>query len=189
MKNIYKLHLIVNILLTLLFSLGFYLSFKQFEETGQFKFINSPEEDTLKRKLVYITGEVNNPGVYEFTEELRVAELIQKTGGFTENADPNYINKEINLAAIIEDEESFYIPNKINIENGTVESSTITNTSSLIDINSATQVELETLIGIGPSLSYRIIDNRPYETIEDILNVPGIGESKFNSIKNDITVN
>lgn len=177
------------------------------------------EENTLKEKeeikemeeteaeiIIYITGEVNQEGVYSLPEGARVADAIEQAGGLTENA----YTEEINLAYVLEDGVKIEIPNKDDIYNK-VETNTITEvenyitaesgmdieerqtkTSEKVNINTATQEELETLVGIGPSIANKIVqyrkENGNFKTVDDIKNVSGIGESKFEKIKDYVCV-
>jgi len=166
---------------------------------------------TVKEKIqVYITGEVNNSGVFELDEGCRIVDAIDIAGGLTDKAD---ISK-INLAYLLADGMKITIPStKILNEDldfeyvvsGASDSKTdnkadTTNQSSsnekkksnIVNINTATQTELETLPGIGPSLALNIIDyrkeNGKFSSINDIKNVTGIGDSKFDKIKELISV-
>ena len=178
---------------------------------------NKETNKTDKNKIViYIIGEVKQEGVYELDEDSRISDAIEKAGGTKENADLS----QINLAYKIEDGMRIYIPkkgelvqDKEKIEDKTQEivtgkSTDITNTTSVntnlstnkksktdiekINLNKATQTELETLPGIGPSTAEKIIayrkENGNFKNIEDIMNVNGIGESKYNKIKDLISV-
>lgn len=178
---------------------------------------NKETNKTDKNKIViYIIGEVKQEGVYELDENSRISDAIEKAGGTKENADLS----QINLAYKIEDGMRIYIPkkgelvqDKEKIEDKTQEivtgkSTDITNTTSVntnlstnkksktdiekINLNKATQTELETLPGIGPSTAEKIIayrkENGNFKNIEDIMNVNGIGESKYSKIRDLINV-
>ena len=139
------------------------------------------EKDNTKIK-VYITGEVKNQGV------------IEKAGGQTEQASL----KNVNLAYQLEDGQKIYIPNINDTEteiiddgaSGVVDDATIKQT--VVNINKADEKELQSLNGIGESLATSIVqyrkENGNFETIEDLKNVPGIGDSKFENIKEYIKV-
>lgn len=170
------------------------------------------EEITINNNIVvYITGCIKSPGVYEMQQENRIADLIEKAGGVTEEADTN----SINLAYKLEDEMKIYVPSKKDIENKleegvneqnrteeyisrensnleTKDSNKDSNKIQKININTASQTELETLPGIGTSTALKIIEYRKetgkFKSIEDIKNVKGIGESKYNKIKELIKV-
>lgn len=161
-------------------------------------YVESTNEVKEKSKIVlHITGEVNKPGIIEIDEGSRLADAIEAVGGLTPNAN---INK-INLAYVVQDGQKINIPdvNTVDTSNYITENigeniiieDTKTN-KNLVNINTATQTELETLTGIGPSTALKIIkyreENGKFKTIEDIKNVSGIGDSKFESIKDEICV-
>ena len=146
------------------------------------------EKDNTKIKI-YITGEVKNQGVIELEEGDRIADAIEKAGGQTEQASL----KNVNLAYQLEDGQKIYIPNINDTEteiiddgaSGVVDDATIKQT--VVNINKADEKELQSLNGIGESLATSIVqyrkENGNFETIEDLKNVPGIGDSKFENIK------
>lgn len=157
--------------------------------------VSKAEEKVEITKIkVHIAGSVVTEGIIELEEGARVADAIKEAGGTT--ADAN--TKKINLAQKLQDGQKIYIPNQNETEEDimenlgeTIEENSI-NSSSKVNINTATQTELELLSGIGPSIASKIIsyrkENGKFKTIEDIKNVPGIGEAKFNSIQDQITV-
>ena len=165
----------------------------------------SKEEEKI---VVHITGAVNKEGIVELQEGARIADAIEKAGGAKENADI----KNINLATVLEDGMKVHIPtveetraNNENIEssekfvNSQVTTATqIPDTSSntkkqgKININTATQGELDTLPGIGPSIATKIIEyrkeNGKFKSIEEIKEVSGIGDAKYEKIKELIII-
>ena len=155
--------------------------------------------------IVHITGEVKNWGVIELPRGSRIIDAVNKAGGFTDSADL----EAVNLAYVLSDGIKVYIPSKNEEEIGeftteeyiTIDSgdNVITggekmeeNKNELVNINKATQTELETLPGIGPSTALKIIsyrnENGAFSSIEDIKNVSGIGDGKFESIRDLIGV-
>ena len=153
------------------------------------------EEDTEENQIimVHISGEVYNPGLVELELGSRVIDAVELAGGLKKDADMD----RINLAKKLVDEEKIYIP-KIGEEETHIEISAVgmsnntnANTNGQIDINTCTKEELMSLPGIGEVLAQRVIEYReqnPFKTIEDIKNVSGIGDKKFESIKDLITV-
>ena len=161
---------------------------------------NNTNDDMV---IIHITGSVKNPGIVKLKEESRIEDAIEAAGGLTENAD---ITK-VNLAYVVEDGTKIKIPSaseedigdediidsksgdNIIIEENTISSN---NSTQTININKATEKEFETLPGIGPSLASKIIEyrnqNGKFGSIEDIKNVNGIGDSKYEKIKDLITV-
>jgi competence protein ComEA len=140
--------------------------------------------------IVHITGAVPRPGVYALPEGARVQDGISAAGGFLAEAD----KFGINLARVLEDGEQIDIPYSAgaSIVIPTPGIEVITSSSELIDINTAAQFELESLPGIGPTTAQKIIEyreaNGPFASIEDIVNVSGIGPGTFERIKDLITV-
>lgn len=161
-------------------------------------FIESSTEIKETNKIIlHITGEVKNPGIVQIDEGARLVDAIDAAGGLTENAN---INK-INLAYVVQDGQKINIPNVNTVEtegyikqeigeNIIIED--ITSNTSIVNINTATQSELEALTGIGASTALKIInyrkENGKFKNIEDLKNVPGIGDAKFEAIKNEICV-
>jgi len=155
---------------------------------GEIHILSKEEVESIEEvKInVEISGSVLNPGVYELEINSIVEDLINISGGLSENADTNYLAKNVNRAKKLEDQEKIYIPSIG--ENQVLENQTTETVSGKININTASKTELESLNGVGPSTSEKIITNRPYKSIEDIKKVSGIGDSLFEKIKNDITV-
>ena len=153
------------------------------------------EDESIDKSImkVHISGEINNPGVYEIREEQRLEDLIKEAGGLTNEAD----DRNLNLAQILEDQMKIYIPN-INEENllentdRNQEALPVSNTaSSLVNINTANKDELMSLPNIGDKRADAIIEYRKtqkFEKIEDIKNVTGIGEKYYEALKDLITV-
>ena len=166
--------------------------------------------------VVHVSGAVNQEGIVELQENSRISDAINVAGGLKENAD----TKHINLAFKLEDGMKIYIPTieetkeqntQIQNQNRIDETSKYVTSSSgvvqeeqtnaqqseqkkneKININTATQTELETLPGIGPATSLKIIsyreENGKFETIEEIKEVSGIGDAKYENIKDLICV-
>ena len=147
--------------------------------------------------IVHVTGQVKNSGVVSLEEGARVVDAIYSAGGETVDADLN----KLNLAYILNDGDKIYVPKKEDTQTEYITSGAGENVSSnvtqssdskIININTATVDELSTLSGIGNAIAERIVayrmQNGKFENIEDIKNVTGIGDSKFNNIKNLIKV-
>lgn len=155
------------------------------------------EENKTNKIVIYITGAVKNEGIYEIEENSRIADCIEESGGLTEEANID----NINLAYIVQDGMKIHIPKKGENTNNiidntneyiTKENDKETNKSDKININTATQTELERLPGIGSSTATKIIDYRKqkgkFSSIEEIKEVNGIGENKYSKIKDLITI-
>ena len=148
--------------------------------------------------LVHISGQVFNPGIYELVIGDRVNDAVKLAGGLKNDADLD----QINLAKKVSDEEKIYIP-KVGEEisekiasNTSIAPNFQTKTvskdnSGKTNINSCTSIELQALPGIGEVIANRIIEYRSsnsFKSIEELMNVSGIGEKKYEGIKDLIIV-
>ena len=159
---------------------------------------------------IYITGEVNNPGIVVLPIGSRIVDAIDCAGGITQKADI----MKVNLVYMLQDGMKVNIPSSIELKNNpnfeyiTMSSGDEKNSNknattvdtksesafkvSNVNINTATQTELETLPGIGPSLALKIInyrkENGKFKSIEELKSVNGIGENKYEEIKKYIYV-
>ena len=136
---------------------------------------------TQRPIMVHITGAVASPGLYFIPEDSRVNDAILAAGGFLDTADTSFIN----LAGLVKDGDKIHVPELM-------PGLSIGGSGLLVNINSATQAELENLPGIGPTLAKRIVDYRNqygfFDTVDSLKDVPGIGEAVFEQIQDLITV-
>jgi len=189
-SHIILIGLVVIIVLVLFFKRPLNQAQNTFETMGNddFTVVTETEEvfeNTVSEKVVIdVKGEVKNPGVYEITSQSRVNDVILKAGGLTEQAD----EQQVNLAEIVYDEMVIFIP-AIGDES---ERSVIQGLSDKVHVNRATVTELETLSGIGPAKAAAIINYRdehgPFQSVEDLLNVPGIGQKTLDNIIDDLQI-
>lgn len=196
-KNIFiKIIIILIILVIIIYN--FFLSKNDDDEFEISNIIVEPQNTEIIEKTqkikVYVTGEVNSPGVFEMNEDSRIEDAIILAGGLTSNANI----KNVNLAFILEDGQKLYIPNindkdleYLSKENGENIIDSAKSTSSKININKASLEELQSLPGVGASLAQRIItyrtENGKFNSIEDLKNVSGIGDKKFEGLKDNIS--
>ena len=153
---------------------------------------------------VYVTGAVKSPGVYKLSEDARIFQAIEAAGGFTSRAD----DTSLNLAEPLADGVHIHVAtkgereknNSVNIPgvperpsqvNG-VTSSPSQSSGNLVDVNNASEIELQRLNGIGPAMAKRIIEYRQahgaFSRPEDLLNVRGIGQATLNKIRSQIFI-
>jgi len=179
----YKFPITVFFLLIILLSAGFLIFTGRRE--GKVEIANGGEMDQAVCK-VDIEGAVRHPGVYNLKPNDRVEDALRAAGGPLPEADLSKVSKS--LAAKITDGERIIIP----FRSSNLSSSAGTGNSNLININTASLSELDSLPGIGPSTAQKIIDYREahggFSSIEEIMNVSGIGEAKFEKIKDLITI-
>lgn len=169
--------------------------------SSQVASVSSGKTEAQKEEwVVYITGSVKKPGVYRIPAGSRIYQALEVTGGFAVEAD----QEAVNLAAMLQDGAHIKFPSKGETASrqqssaGSVQP--VTNTGSispgvsekLININTASQEDLEKLPGVGPKTAQLIIDyrekNGTYKRTEDLLLIKGIGPAKYNSVKNLVTV-
>lgn len=140
-----------------------------------------------QKLFAYISGAVVNPGVYEITEQTKLIDLIYEAGGYDTTIDPEFLSQNLNLSQKIFNEDHIFVPYylpKPAASSATVDSNSPTGSSSgKISLNSATAEELDTLPGVGEATVKKIMDARPYQSIDDLKNVEGIGDKRFNDLK------
>lgn len=199
--------IVVVLIIIMCIVIGYYIISKteKYDYSDIEKISNIIEEDQevddniIENKIViHITGEVEEEGVIELEKGARISDAIEEAGGTTEEA--NLSN--VNLAYSLSDGQKVKIPNInekdeeiIVVEEKAGDNIIIEGNKSKeekININKAAQTEIETLPGIGPSTALKIINYRnehgKFKNIEDIKNVSGIGDSKFENIKEYICV-
>lgn len=147
------------------------------------------ESTVLGKKIkVDVSGEVLNPGVYELDEGGRIEDAIYVAGGMTEGVDKDWVYKNLNLAQKLIDGTKVYLPNKNRLENSSTTIMGVTTNQNSININTASFEELDKLIGVGPVTVQKIIENRPYQNIEELKTKKVVSNSVFEKIKNNISV-
>ena len=186
--NSYKKPLVsVFFLLPLLFLFYYLYSHRsnQIDNSSSVVLTNAYQIPNDNDKLVIIaeiSGQVTNPGTYEMRQGDRVVDVIKKAGGFTERCDKQYIDQFLNQAALISDGQKIYVPEVHDSSNP------VSASNSLININTASASELDSLPGIGEVRSQDIINSRPYSRIDDLLSKKVISQSVFEDIKDAITI-
>lgn len=152
-----------------------------------------PEEEEITSALitVYVCGCVKAPSNITLSKDARIADAIRLAGGPTEKADLNAIN----MAQKLSDEDMIYVPQKGEILEGAGEKAAgavSPKAKGKLNINKATAADLDGLPGIGPSTANKIIEYRKsngnFKTIEELNNVSGIGDKKFEDLKGLVTV-
>lgn len=149
-----------------------------------------PDKTGVDVVIVHVAGAVARPGLYRLAAESRLADAVDAAGGFLPDADPD----SVNLAARLNDGERIYLPRRgetiatpaagsAQVDGGEV--------AALLDLNSATAEQLEGLPGVGPSTASAILDyrkERRFRSIDELLEVRGIGPSKFAALRSRVTV-
>lgn len=155
----------------------------------------TPRAGEAAEATVYISGAVHKPGLYKMPFGSRVTDAIAAAGGLTESAD----TAKLNLAQFVKDGMHVFVPaaaapapakrTAAPAASRPAEKETI---ASKVNINSATEEQLEQLPGIGPVLAVRIVEYRkakgPFRDIAELKLIPGIGDAKFNQLKDSLTL-
>lgn len=198
----YRFPLIFVLIGAILISFGVFLIKKN--NQGEFKGVEVLESTTETESndlkvIVEVAGAVEKPGVYSLENNSRVEDLLIASGGISANADRNWMEKSLNRASKLVDGQKIYIPRKgeqldvLSATNNGVYQNTssnfLTEGSGLININSATQKELESLSGIGPVYAQNIIEHRPYSTIEELVSKGALKQYVFEKIKDKVSIN
>lgn len=157
-----------------------------------------------KRTKIYVdlSGAVEKPDVYEVTMGARLKEVLVLANGLSADADRQFFARNFNLARILTDQEKIYIPSKEEVRQGlfkegsyvvdqisprtngnTTEASGQENLSGKINLNTASLGELDTLPGIGPVTAQKIISQRPYSSVEELLTKKVVSKGVYEKIK------
>lgn len=176
-----------------------------FSNTDNSQTSGASDSSQQQKFPVYIVGEVNKPGIYLIAKGTFLYQLVEMAGGLSSNAARN----SINLAFLITGNQMIKIPSIKEVSSGNIggtsdqiiitdvdgfetASSSGSNSPAKVNINTATSEQLETLPGVGAATSQMIIDYRTkngnFKIIQDIMKISGIKESKYNQIKDRITV-
>lgn len=155
--------------------------------------------EEIEKIKIHIIGEVKNPGIYELEAGSRIQDAIIVAGGETENAALD----EVNLAYEIEDGQKICIPSIFQEVNAYIYNDSGTNVivnnendvrgnSVKVDINKASSEDLQQIKGVGPALAEKIISyreqNGKFKNIEELKNVSGIGEKKYETLVEYVTI-
>lgn len=154
------------------------------------------KEDRPSRIKVHVTGAVAHPGLYEIEAGARIADALQLAGGPSPSADLN----QINLAAKLADGQQVAVPERGAVAGAggggnapaAISGSPSGSSGLPINLNAATVDQLENLDGVGPKTAQKIIEYREahggFKSIEELMEVPGIGPAKFEQIKGQVSI-
>lgn len=151
------------------------------------------QQQVVDKIVVEIAGAVKTPGVYDLPINSRIDDLIKIAGGL-ENENSDWVERFINRAAVLTDGQKIYIPSKeeqSGAQSDNNSNGSQNNNSRLgdhININTASQSDLESLSGIGPVYAQSIIDHRPYSSTDELIDKDVIKQSTYQKIKDQLTV-
>ena len=184
----HKISVIVGLIGLILVGLGVLGVFKVGQTEDKIEIISSEERTKTPEKiLVDIEGAVQKPGVYELSFGSRLQDLLVAAGGLSAEADRAWVEKNLNRAQKIKDGDKFYIPKSGEGNIGNTGSPAVMAATG-ININTASKSELETLWGVGPATAQKIIDNRPYQDVDDLLKRKILNANVFQKIASQLRV-
>jgi len=148
---------------------------------------------TSPKIAVDIEGAVQKPGVFRLPPDARVQDALIAAGGISAQADRNFIEKSLNLAQKLTDGAKIYIPRQGEVATSTklttgLSVDTSQSVRGQININSATLVQLDTLPGVGQVIGQKIIDNRPYSDISQLVSKKIVSQKTFDKLKDSIGI-
>ena len=192
----------------LLCIVGFFQYFQPKKEDSDIQFIKGDETKAVQevkgietgKIMVDVEGKVQKPGIYELKADARIQDALVAAGGIGAGADREYVSKKLNLAQKLTDGSKIYIPSVGEqqaapvvqaVEGAANTSSPVTSesSSSLININSATEGQLDTLPKIGPVTAKKIIAGRPYNSIEELVSKKVVSQKTLEGFRDKITIN
>lgn len=155
------------------------------QSNSDIKIISASQSAVLGEVVVHVDGAVKNPGIYKLAADSRVNDAVVAAGGLSQDAD----SARINLAARLSDGTKVYIPSHDDPVSAGLSGSVAGQVSSgLININTATEAQLDTLPGIGPVTASKIISLRPYSSLNELLDKKAVSKSTFEKIKGLISL-
>ena len=147
--------------------------------------LGDPGRSAPESITVHVAGEVQSPGLVQVAAEARVADVVAAAGGSTRRADLS----RLNLAAPVTDGQQVVVPG---LRSDAAETGAAVADDGKVKVNQATVGELESLPGVGPVLAARIAAHRdehgPFAVVEDLLDVPGIGEGKLETLRDSVVL-
>lgn len=158
------------------------------------KKVESEKKTSQKEVFVDVEGAVQKPGIHALPADSRIQDALIAAGGMSKDADRMKVSKGINLAAKVIDGGKIYIPFEgevVGIVGAGESDPTIlgTQTNGMVNINSGSPTELDTLPGIGPATADKIIAARPYTAVDELLSKKVVGKSLYEKIKEKVTIN
>lgn len=212
LNDFLRIHLfetILGILAILICGVSAFIFYSTRSETFKEPVVNVAHTNTIPSKTadllsVDISGAVNKPDVYSVRKDTRLKEVLSLAGGFSENADAGFFYRNFNLSRYLIDQEKIYIPSSEEIRLGLytenqkivdytsaqspTNNSVYSDTSDRVHINNATLDELDTLPGIGKTTAQKILDNRPFSSIDELISKKILSQNAYNKITDMISL-
>ncbi|MCJ7740222.1 ComEA family DNA-binding protein [Candidatus Microgenomates bacterium] len=190
--SFYKFPFILGIIGICLFLAAIILLLKNQKDTASVLFETEASSSANTRIKVDLQGAVVSPGIFSLEEGSRIADVIALAGGLSSSADHDWVAKNLNQAAKLVDGGKIYIPSTKEVSSGkslnNLSNSGDLSSKKTFSLNSASQVELEALPGIGPVTAGKIIAGRPYQSVDELKSRKVVTASVYEKIKDLLTV-
>jgi len=186
----HKVPIIIFLVGTILVGAGILAVIAGGREKPKIEILTEEENGVSEAIFVDIQGAVEKPGVYKLTKDSRVEELLVAAGGLSASADREWVAKFLNRAQKLSDGVKIYIPDKgETLSNSSTTHQNVAGAAvSQVNINTASASELEALWGIGPATASKIIENRPYQSVEELLNRKILKSNVYKVNKDKLTL-
>ncbi len=160
----------------------------------KFEQADSPEAKSAQSIKVDVGGNVINPGVYSLPIDSRIQDALVRAGGLSNKADREYVSRSMNLAQKLTDGQKIYIPTfnedvSANVSTNVSTQSVIgISSSGQISINTSSESDLDKLPGVGPVTAGKIIDGRPYLSINELVERGILGQAAYEKLKDQVSL-
>ncbi len=185
----YKLPIALSILGAVLIIGGIFASGINKQSSSSASKQDFPKESLVqatKMISIDVSGAVLTPGVYQLKDGSRIEDAIKIANGFSENVNQEFVSKYLNMAQKLSDGSKVYVPGKGEEPPSQISAVAGTKSQGKVNINTASEAEIEALPGIGPVTASKIISGRPYQQIEDLFNKKIVGKAVFEKIKDSV---
>ncbi len=185
-----KIWVILGLVGLILVGVGIFSLFLSQPKEPAIEILSPVEEESQAKIFVHLEGAVEKPGLYELPANARLNDLLIKAGGLSAQADREWVSQNLNLAQKLTDGGKIYIPEKGEVKGEEMGSGLGKGKGGMgkINLNTASLFQLDSLWGIGEKRAQDIIQNRPYQTTEELVTRKIIPQNVYEKIKDEIGV-
>lgn len=195
--QVYRIPIVLGVLSLLFIGLSITIYIKTYQNSAPIHFRSDDasassssllSESNTELLFIDIEGAVKKPGVYQVVHESRVEDVLVVAGGLSSDVDHAALGRLINRAAKVSDGAKIYIPSLDDIPILNEGGSSADQSGVIIQINTASQSELEALSGVGPVTAEKIMGNRPYMRLEELVEKKVMSQSLFDKLKDQLSL-
>ena len=191
--QVYRVPILLGLLSLLLVALSIAIFIKSHQQQVPIRFSSDEESGSSSGRfaaseetiLVDVEGGVVQPGVYRLPQGSRIDDLLGFAGGFTNQADMEAVARSINRVAKLSDGAKIYIPIKTAVSGN---NNVTSEDTAIVNINTASQAELEDIPGVGPVTAGKIISGRPYMRVDELVEKGIMGTALYDKVKTQLTL-